>query len=133
LQYIELRAGDKGMEGLQPAAALLQKVHTRKHHRYIGESVIGRSSDSSDGGGGGSSGGGGGGSGSSSSQAAKSKEEWQRDCKRACIRWLREELDEVCCDNLTAPVRMFGLNFYGWVLSRACLGKAKHSVFHVES
>ena len=121
------------MEGLQPAAALLQKVHTRKHHRYIGESVIGRSSDSSDGGGGGSSGGGGGGSGSSSSQAAKSKEEWQRDCKRACIRWLREELDEVCCDNLTAPVRMFGLNFYGWVLSRACLGKAKHSVFHVES
>eukprot|EP01046_Picozoa_sp_COSAG06_P051509 COSAG06_NODE_8416_length_2181_cov_1.284822_2_plen_109_part_00 len=86
MQYIELRAGDKWMEGLQPAAALLQKVHTRKHYRYIGESVIGRSSDS-DGGGG------------SSSQAAKSKEEWQSDCKRACIRWLREELDEVCCDN----------------------------------
>ena len=129
MQYIELRAGDKGMEGLQPAAALLQKVHTRKHHRYIGESVIGRSSDSSDGGGGG-------GSGSSSSQAAKSKEEWQRDCKRACIRWLREELDEVCCDNLTAPPLfecLVCIYFYGWVLSRACLGKAKHSVFHVES
>ena len=64
-KYIELRTD---VDELGPARALLHKIHTRQHHRYIGESVL------------------------SDSDAAreKSKQQWQQECAAAVVRHLRQ-------------------------------------------